>query len=170
MWHLQTGPKSKKWSESIRRIFSKRGTNLNCALLIFDPRSIAHLQPKKYQMEQKVIIVSIKSWMQIGPCFWLIWIAPWLFLISVIFRGYTEVKVGPKTQILGASCLCLKSSFPGALNGICTTMRTTCVQNFSSIWRFLLELLSHIVRPHAPLLPRRMVPIGSWTKIIHCFF
>ena len=111
MWHLQTGPKSKKWSESIRRIFSKRGTNQNCALLISDPRSIAHLQPKKYQIEQKVIIASIESWMEIGPWFWLIWIAPWLFWISVIFRGYIEVKVGPKTQILGASCLCLKSSF-----------------------------------------------------------
>ena len=66
---------------------------------------------KKYQIEQKVIIVSIESWMEIGPWFWLIWIAPWLFLISVIFRGYIEVRVGPKTQILGASCLCLKSSF-----------------------------------------------------------
>ena len=47
VWHLKTGPKSKKWSESIRRIFSKRGTNVNCALLIFVPRSTAHLQPKK---------------------------------------------------------------------------------------------------------------------------
>ena len=50
-----------------------------------------------------------------------------------VYRGKSWVhSVFVKIQVL-----------PNALNGICKTMRTTCGQNFSSIWRWLLKLLHH---------------------------
>ena len=44
------------------------------------------------------------------------------------------VKVGPKTGPLCTSPVSVKIRvFQNALNSICTTMRATCGQNFSSI-------------------------------------
>ena len=63
-----------------------------------------------------------------------------LFLICVIFRSI-GVKVGPKTETLCTPCSLKIGVFQKALNIICTTMRTTYGQNFSSIWCCLLELL-----------------------------
>ena len=46
--------------------------------------------------------------------------------------------------------------FKNPLNIICTTIRTTCGQNFSSVWRCLLELLS----PNSPPPLEKKVPNG----------
>ena len=66
----------------------------------------AHLYPRKARIVQKLIIVFIENWKEIGPWSWLIWITWWLLFISIILRGWTGVKVWPNTQTLGKSCHC----------------------------------------------------------------
>ena len=51
------------------RDFWKKGANLSFDLLIFDPKSITHLYPKKSQIEQKVIIAFTECWKEIGLWF-----------------------------------------------------------------------------------------------------
>ena len=47
----------------------KMGANLSFDILIFDPKSITHLYPKKSQIEQKVIIAFTECWKEIGLSF-----------------------------------------------------------------------------------------------------
>ena len=52
------------------------------------------------------------------------------------------------------SCLCKNWVTQNAWNSICTTMRTTCGQNFSSVWCWLLELLPKNLPKSAQLGPK----------------
>ena len=54
--------------------------------------------------------------------------------------------------------------FQNPLNGICTTMRTTCGQKFSSIWRCLLELLFPNSPPRPPSPPKKNAQWGTELK------
>ena len=117
--HIIIGPKSSKWSESII--------------------PITHLYQKKAQIEQNAIIVFIESWKEIRLWFWFIWIAKWLFLNYL--QGVNWDQSWTKNwNFVYIPCLFIRV-FQNALNSICKTMRTTCGQNFSSIWSCLLELL-----------------------------
>ena len=68
-----------------------------------------------------------------------IWIAKWLFLNYL--QGVNWDQSWTKNwNFVYIPCLFIRV-FQNALNSICKTMRTTCGQNFSSIWSCLLELL-----------------------------
>ena len=56
----------------------------------------------------------------------------------------------------------VKIKFQNALNGICTSMRTTCGQNISSIWCSLLGIL--------PSNPSKWAQLGPEPKKCSCFF
>ena len=105
--------------------------------------------PRKAEIEQKVIILFIENWKQIGPRFWTIWIALWIILfLQVIYLfgfwpssgGKLESKLDQKCKIWVSPVSVKIHFFQNSFNGICTTMNTTRGQNFSSIWRFLLKL------------------------------
>ena len=159
----------------IYKVFWKRGANLSCDLLTLGP-----FVPKEAQIERKFIIVLIENWKEIGPWFWFIWVIRWLFLILAFWPssgGKLEPKLNQNFKNLSTLKFSVKIwAFQNPLNGLCTTMRTTCGQNVSSIWRCLLELLSPnpATNPPPPPSPipsllKENGPTGSWSKKRCCF-
>ena len=157
------------------KVIWKQGANLSCDLLALGP-----FVPKEAQIERKFIIVFIKNWKEIGPWFWFIWVIGWLFLILAFWPssgGKLEPKLDQNFKNVGTLKFSVKiRAFQNPLNGLCTTMRTTCGQNVSSVWRCLLELLSlNPERSHLPPPPpippllKENVPTGSWSKKRCCF-
>ena len=70
------------------------------------------------------------------------------------------VKAGSKAQTFGTPCLKIK--LKNALNQNCTTIKTTCSQNISSVWRSLLEVF--------PPDPPKCALLGPEPKKCSCFF
>ena len=80
-----------------------RGVFQLCKLWHPDLWPWAHLYLKKAQIEEKVIIVFIDTWKEIGSWFWLIWIAWWLnFFLEYIYSVWFWPSSG--IQTLDPSC------------------------------------------------------------------
>ena len=77
----------------------KSGANLCCDLLIFDPKPITLLYPKKAQIEQKVIIVFIESRKEIGLWSWIIWIAVGYFWFRLSSGGKLGSRLDQKLKL-----------------------------------------------------------------------
>ena len=83
--------------------------------------SRAHLYPKIAQIVQKLIILFIENWKEIGPWSWLIWITWWLLFISIIFRGWTGVKFDQILKLWVSPVTAKIWVLQNALNDISTT-------------------------------------------------
>ena len=122
---------------------------------------------KKNQIEKKVIIVFIENWKEVGPWFWLVWIAWWLFLILAIFRGQTGVKVGPKNQTLDTFCHCKNLIFSK-----CFKWNFYNYEDY--LWsKFLLSLMLFtgvIATNPSPPRPQKWVQLDPEPKKCTCFF
>ena len=112
--------------------------------------------PRKAQIEQK-FIVFIENWKEIGPKFLLIWIAQWVFLILVIFRGYIEVKAGQKKQTLGTvKILGRNSSFSKSFKWHLYNYKDYLWLKF----QVYLTLFTGVIAPK----PTKIGPVGFWDK------
>ena len=127
---LKNRSKVKKWSKNIMSGFWKSGSNLSCDLLIFDPGPIAHLYPKK--TPNKANSNYIFHWkLQGNMVFW----------FRSTSRGALGSELDQKLKFWVHPASLKIRDFPNAVQNFPNLYNTTCVQNFSSTWHCLLELL-----------------------------
>ena len=90
-----------------------------------------HLYFKKAQIEQKVIIVFIENWKEIGPWFWMIWIARWVGLFPELI---TLSDFGHLQGLNWGQSLIKNSDFGHVLHSVLHGIRTL------KYWPHLLNL------------------------------